>query len=269
MITPVLKMTYGSRPIEVLNQLIEKRKEILKESTRDAVVATAITVLKSLRADTKTAPGEAPEAAVRVEDTGLTASWERKGTTHRVVRTGPRGSVRRDLFPVNLAGHRYMPGENVRVYRVTPAFPDRMTWEKNKHKGCWYVFAQSEDVARNFGLRAVTRRIAKYRGLAHTALGFAMAKTSTRQQFTAKSTSAKAQAAANAATNVVEVSGDGTWVISVTDALDYAGLALKSGPSGVNRAMMKGANSIAGRLRHSAAAPLDPPISTPFPEVSK
>ena len=58
MITPVLNMTYGSRPIKVLNQLIEKRHQLLKQSLRNAVVATAITALKSIRAQTKRYKGK-------------------------------------------------------------------------------------------------------------------------------------------------------------------------------------------------------------------
>ena len=46
--------TYANgRPLAVLEKLINRRLEILRQSRKDAVVATAITVLKSIRARTK------------------------------------------------------------------------------------------------------------------------------------------------------------------------------------------------------------------------
>ena len=53
MVVPKVDMTYNGKPVEVLMQLIDKRRKILGELGRDAVIATAITVLKSLRAQTK------------------------------------------------------------------------------------------------------------------------------------------------------------------------------------------------------------------------
>ena len=53
MVVPKVDMTYTGKPVEVLMQLIDKRRKILGELGRDAVIATAITVLKSLRAQTK------------------------------------------------------------------------------------------------------------------------------------------------------------------------------------------------------------------------
>jgi hypothetical protein len=58
MVVPVVDMTYNGKPVEVLMQLIDKRRKILGELGRDAVIATAITVLKSLRAQTKRFKGK-------------------------------------------------------------------------------------------------------------------------------------------------------------------------------------------------------------------
>ena len=46
------------RPLEELSKLIQKRMKILHESSKDATVATAITVLKSLRAATRVYKGK-------------------------------------------------------------------------------------------------------------------------------------------------------------------------------------------------------------------
>ena len=48
-----LTATYMGKPLDVLNDLIRKRAELLGQSLRDATVATAITALKSIRSQTK------------------------------------------------------------------------------------------------------------------------------------------------------------------------------------------------------------------------
>ena len=54
--------TYANgRPLAVLSTLINRRVEILRQSRKDAVVATAITVLKSIRARTKRHTGKGKE----------------------------------------------------------------------------------------------------------------------------------------------------------------------------------------------------------------
>ncbi len=53
MIEPTLKITYDGGPISKLNELIEKRQKWLGETYKDAIVATAITSLQSVRAATR------------------------------------------------------------------------------------------------------------------------------------------------------------------------------------------------------------------------
>lgn len=271
MLEPSVSFTYAGAPAEVLSSLIEKRTRLLRESVRDAVVATAITVLKSLRADTRKARKRAKSADVCVEETGWVGGWEREGGIyHRVVRASSarRAAKVPGVFPVNNAGRRYIAGESVKVYRVTPTHgADRMTWAKNRNKGCWYVFAQSRKVAEDLGRRLVQRKMDSWRGLAKTALGYAMKMTSTRQSVNSDAATAKARLAAGQAASVVSHSGDGRWTIAITDSLDYAKSALRSGSGGVERAMQKAANSIAGRLRKVAGGDLGGEIATPFPEV--
>lgn len=50
--------TYNGQPLSVLAELIAKRRELMHETAKDAVVATGITVLKSLRALTKRYKGK-------------------------------------------------------------------------------------------------------------------------------------------------------------------------------------------------------------------
>ena len=58
MIEPVVKMTYNGGPLDKLNELIEKRQKWLGETYKDAIVATAITALKSIRAATRVSRGK-------------------------------------------------------------------------------------------------------------------------------------------------------------------------------------------------------------------
>lgn len=272
MIDANANLTYEGAPIEVLQQLIEQRKEILKQNTRDAVIATSITVLKSLRADTKQAPKKARPSSFTISDTGWFGGWERVGGIfHRVPRASnsPKAPKIQGIYPVNLAGQHYEKGEIVKVYKVEPINDTTMQWDKTKHKGCWYVFAKSQAVVEDFAVQHMTRRISTYTGLAKLTLGFAMAAVSTQGNFASDVQSAKAIKAASASAQVYK-SGDiesGEYIVSILDVLNYSALALKSGSGAVDKAIMKAANSIAGRLRKVAGAKLTETIQTPFPEV--
>lgn len=260
---------WQGKPLSALQDLIEKRARILKEDARDAVVATAINVITSLRALTRIARRRPNKSDYRIELTPYVASWERSGgKVHRVARVGGSGA-KAPIFPVNLAGNRYVKGETVRVWRITPAHPDRMTWEKNRNDGCWYVFAQSEKVVRDYAVRVVSRRLNKYRGLAKGALGVAMSRLSTRSA-PVELHSAKAKRIAEYAAQVRTTGGD-TFTLEIRDNLSYAKLALKGGDSAISLAMMRAANRTAGRLAAYEEAHFfnGPRTATPFPEIAK
>ena len=253
-------LTYENKPIDVLENLIEKRKQLLGETTKDAVVATAITVLKSARADTKEAPKKARDTSFKITDTGWFGGWERVDRKfHRVVRASNnyRAPKIANIYPVNLAGQHYEKGEIVKVYKVEPVNDNTMIWNKTKHKGCWYVFAKSRKVVEDFAIKHMTRRISTYRGLAKLTLGFAMAAVSTKNSNYAGNV--KSSKAIQAASSASQVYMGGTidnseYVVSITDLLNYSKNALKSGS--LQNAMMKASNSIAGRLSKVAEAKL-------------
>ena len=76
--------TYGeSRPLEVLGELIEKRCKVLGEMSSDAVIATAIDALVSLRSATLQArPAKKTKVGVE-EASDLVASHTRQGGASR------------------------------------------------------------------------------------------------------------------------------------------------------------------------------------------
>ena len=263
-------MTFEGKPMEVLYDLIDKRQAILGETYKQAVTATTITVLKSLRADTKVAKKTAPKSSYRITDTGWVGGWERKGgKIIRVPRVSSAINAHKvpNVFPVNLAGQRYIKDEIVKVYKIEPVNGERMKWDRSLHKGCWYVFAKSEKVADRFAKTHMTMRIKAFRGLAKTALGYAMAGVSSAGNITADVSSTRTLRSAQEAAKVITNNGNDTYSVTVIDAISYATLALRSGEGGVDRAIIKAANSIAGRLGKVAESRLDAPISTPFPEL--
>ena len=120
---------------------------------------------------------------------------------------------------MNLAGQRYERGEKVKVFKVVPAFhKDDWMWDKNANKAdrCWYVLAKSEKVARDFGKRQVARYMKRWRGLGKTALGFAMAKLSTRG-VKSDPVSAKAMKAAELNAKVFKGASGTSWSCIVVD----------------------------------------------------
>jgi len=58
MLAVKMNVDWGGRPLSELQRLMRKRTQQLKETPRDAVIATAITVLRSLRADTRVYRGK-------------------------------------------------------------------------------------------------------------------------------------------------------------------------------------------------------------------
>lgn len=87
----------------------------------------------------------------------------------------------------------------MKVYKIEPVNDPNMSWDKTRHRGCWYVFAKSEKVAMTFAERHMTSRMDSYRGLAKSTLGFAMAAVSTKGTFAAEVKTDKSRTAAIAA----------------------------------------------------------------------
>jgi hypothetical protein len=57
MLTVDMSVNWGGRPLSELQKLMQKRQRQLRETPRDACIATAITVLRSLRPLTKVYKG--------------------------------------------------------------------------------------------------------------------------------------------------------------------------------------------------------------------
>lgn len=254
--------TASGKSLEELSRLIALRAVRLGELTRDAVIAAAIDVLISLRAatgDARKTKSTKPQVASRGDlfpsfyrDGGMIRPCLRQGS-----RRGPRTNIyfRIDPSAANL--------RTARVFSVTP---------EHERLKPYCLVADSARAAVDFEDRRAMKRIELKGGLAKTALGIAMAKLSTRN-----ADSDSPALARTLASNLSHVTvygsgtGSGDFGLSYSSELDYAIAALDGGAAGVDAAMQKAANKIAGLINHAAhaAGDLEHDIPTPFPEVKK
>ena len=229
--------TFDGKPLSVLTDLLAERQRILGESVQDAVVATGIDALVSLRALTKIAPKRIPKADVRF------------GETEPKYITGTKGKATGQLFRRTLV-KRWRNGRQVQLVkwqRVDGIAKNRRASAKEL-SAAWQAWGKINQ-----------------RGLAKAALGIAMKSISTRNA--ADSVTPRALRLAHANVSVRKNGYGNMFRLVIHDSLDYAALALKGGPAAVNLALQRAANKIAGRLSKVAEKRLGEKIPTPFPEV--
>ena len=252
--------TASGKTMEQLAALIAERAKWCKELTKDAVIATAINVLVSLRSGTRQAkrPPKPTEITLRGD---LHLSWRgashipvlRSGSTH-----GPEFHDGSFFF-----AEKGMDLENCGVYRVV---------SRHERIRPYYVVAPSIDSVRKFAAERDMRSIRTKGGLAKTALGIAMAKISTRNS---ADDSPKAAKILGSKLSHIEVIGGGfgssSFALKYRDELNYAELALKQGMS-LDIAMKKAANKTAGIVSKAMAKVLgdeNAKYPAPFPEVKR
>ena len=286
-----MSVDWGGRPLSELQRLMEKRVRQLRETPRDACIATAITMLKSLRPLVRKAK-TAPKASIHytIADTGWVGGWKSTVGTKsmerffrgvhqgqnlssaaymkRCVRTSRyHGTVVEGIYPIWLTGAgAFDKGRVVHVYRVTPNHYDRMLWKQNKHSGSWYIAAYDQKTAEKHANRLMAKYLKKYSGMARYAM--------TRAMKDLHASGAGSDRVSEAAKKVVEgnlriksFGGDSEWTVRVDDTLAYAANAFTRSDA-VDYAMAKAANSIAGMLRKRAGDIFDPSLETPFPEIA-
>lgn len=239
MVRMTCSATFEGRPLSVLSKLIEERQRILGESAQDAVVATGIDALISLRALTKTAPKRIPKADVRF------------GQSDPRYITGTKGRAQGQLFRRTLV-KRWRGGKQVQLVkwqRVEGVAKNRRASAKEL-SAAWQTWGKINQ-----------------RGLAKAALGIAMKSISTRNAADTVTPRALRLAQANVA--VRKYGSGNAFTLEIHDTLNYAALALKGGPAAVNLALQRAANKIAGRLSKVAEKRLGEKIPTPFPEVKQ
>ena len=253
--------TASGKSLDEFTKLIALRVERLKELSKDAVIATAIDVLVSLRADTLVAePGKSVDPPRRITPRGdLFISFRGKIPCLRVGSMhGPRYSGRGSFF---FAGKGAKASE-LKVFQIV---------SRHERINPYFVAAHDVSEALQFEGSRIRTRVEKKGTLAKTALGVAMAKISTRND---GSSSKIAQILGSKLSHVTVFGdgfGEGSFGLSYSSELDYGIAALKSGDAGVDGAMQRAANKIAGQITHAAhqADDFEHDIKTPFPDVRR
>lgn len=256
----VATATWGpSKPLSVLNDLISRRVKDLGQTAQDAVVATAITVLKSLKAMTRDASKRKSFEVGVEQHADLYVSLDRHGDVKRpCLRRGSRkGPKVHNNFYFAAKG---MDLKRTHVFWVTP---------EHENAPPYFLVAYSESQALMFEAKRTLNRVADYGGLAKTALGIAMAKISTKNEPT-PSFRKNIEKSKIIAVNIEGANG-GKFGVTVHDKLGYSIPALRGGAAAMNVALMKAANKVAGQLAQGLKriGSFEQPIPTPFPEVKR
>lgn len=257
------KLTYNGNPIEVINKLIDKRVEALGISASRSVIATLLQVFNSLKADTRKAPLVGNTKMYDLDLTSHTASWLRKdGYSRRVVRDG--GHINWEITNRcrNLAGEKYIKGEQIAVYHIKL---------KNEHARIrdYWCLAPSEKHARDYAENVILARLLKKSsGMAQYAIGIAQAKASDKPMTATNASGSKQFRLAYRAAQITFTEYGKNLNASFFDALNFSIDAMKNGRASQDSALKRAANKIAGQL-HLAfkSGKLDEDVELPFPEV--
>lgn len=276
-----IRATWGeNKTLEELSKAIQARTSFLKgQTTENAVLATTLTILKSLRAATlqlgKKFQIDEKKWLISISATGYTSGWAKPGKHNpkgrRVIRLGNSGAIDRGENGnrvVNLAGGYQGKAveQSIRVYRLTI---------KNSHTNAkpFYdslVIAKSIDAVKTFAHGRINRRVQQYKGVSRRLIGLLMKKVYAGSN-PPNEGSAKLPFMDNLA--VVRKQGkgfsSGNFSIQVEDNLVDALLAVREGESGLNTALQKAANSTIGRINKMLEKGFGEKIPTPFPEIAR
>lgn len=263
-VTYDLKTAEG-REAEALRSIIEMRKKELGETTAQACKAIAITVLKSLRADTPIAK-TTPDILISYADSRYYPSWKKVGKkAKRILRAGKNGAEVKPDKVVWLT-KKYVKGEEYHTFQIFDVVSKERTIK-------YFIVAPSEKVALKAAQKFHRSRVKQYRKLAKFALGLAMHGVSTAQGIDSSGVNNEARKVGLELTRTsVSETGfnSGEVNIHVEDNLNYAAKALKHGEGYVDVAMQKALNSITGYLKKRLERKgIKDALKTPFPEVAQ
>lgn len=255
------------KTLEELQRLIGLRQQAMAETTSQAVVATAINILSSVRGQTLVCdPSKASGFVAVGQYPGVVAGFRNDGGRPvRCVRV-PGGS-HVDVKTINLVG-KYVKGEKVDVFLVQ----DSVSTRTGKKIDRFYVIARSIDDAKKYAAARRKKRLETFAKMAKWTIGQAQSFISSGSGAARENVTGVAKRTALAALQVsVNESGwaSGTVSVEFADTLNYAASALKGGHASFVTAIQKAANRTAGLInRQIHELRFDGnPVPTPFPEV--
>lgn len=263
--------TPEGKPLQELERLIVQRQQYLGETAKDAVVASTIDVLVSVRSLTRVANPKDMGGVTVAAMPSLVAGWRTLGSKR--VRCVRRGGAHGDFAPkfVNLMG-AYVKGENPQVFRVKEFYSRKIDKGNSNEKGTYLVVAYSLEHAREYAKKRHERRVKQFAGMAKWTIGQAMKKVSTRNGADVRVEAVARRTGLSALTVNKLFRGKYSFAIHLIDDLRYATPAIKGGATGVKLAMMRASNKVAGIIRsdwratelfNDAAAK----VKTPFEEL--
>lgn len=246
--------------VAALERVMQQRSRILKETAKDAVIATAIDVLVSLRAATRSAKKRKTFKSKIEELPGLHPGFTGGPAQRRCLRRKD-GTRYETNLRVRYLTRSKEDGKRSKVYKVTP---------EHEKMPPYLVAALSKKAVKDLENSRGRRRVHQYGNLAKWAHGAAMKSLSTRN--VSDDLTAEARAAGQKLSHVKKTEGgfnSGTFAVEVLETLDYAIAALRNGSATIDLSMQKAANKIAGRLMHimNEAGKLDKDLAIPFPEI--
>ena len=263
---PISVTAAGGRTLEQFNRLIQQRVSLLKETPAKAITACAIQVLKSLRAITRLAKVSQP----RMKD-GTKPEIELCAGLYLSFKSMGRGRGAKKIPCLRLTGsHARFPLDNASLAIPEKGLKARLAqvyqWNRRNGKKV-YIAASSSSVAQRYMKEIEKKRIAKYRGLAKSALGKLMRQVSLRGGSLFDKASALAQRVAERNAHVRKNLNGGLNEVGIRmeDTLDYASDALKGGESQIDSCLQSAMNKIAATINYRMKDLLDyKPITLNF-----
>lgn len=264
-------MPDGTPAASAISNIVQARTKELGETTEQACTALAINVLKSIRADSKTAN---TKGNIVVED--VTAQYypsfsrekgaKGKKISTRVLRAGGKdGPVVQPDKVVWVCGN-YVKGEKLFTFKVTDKRSEDKTFS-------YLMVCKSQKVAERHANKFHRAKVKRSRGLARYALGLAMHRVHAKESVTGNiDPDAKTTAQREVDVNVNNTGfNNGSFSIYVHDKLEYAALAMNGGDNAVQMAMQRALNGMTAYInkRFDAQGSIMGPIKVPFPELGK
>lgn len=251
------------RTMEQFQELIQKRRQMLNETTERSCIAALIETLKSVKAATKIANPNKPDDIKLSEQGGVHQGYRMVGR-RKVPCLRFDGSEKQ--FPLQ-KGMRFVVADKRSQAKNNLIY----TWRRRT--GTLYIIAApSEKSAYAWAKDAEKKRIAARKGLARLALGLltvALAKTTLTESAKddVRNIALKAIGVESSSTGGFDT---GLYRVTAADDLRYAKDALKGGPAVLTTCMQKAMNKITANVNRKCSGMLGfDRLETPFPELRK
>lgn len=290
-----IKVSYaGEHTLGELSRTLQARMKYLNESAFQAIHATAVNALTSIRSGTRVAKAAGIKVDVR-ERTDLVFSYTTEGGGGFKDGSRSERKLRRAGFGISVrrsdAGHRKMCLRTAGGSRFTPETGTAVRYlsvygvpaktvkvfefvdDDSGRKSTYLLVAKSTALAKKAAREIVARRLLRYAGLARRAVSALMVKTNNKGP--ADAVNARVFAKANEVTAKREViakgkDGGGKYALLLYDDLRYAARALNGGQAAVDLALKKAMNKTVSVIQTKCKNLLLPgELPLPFPEVSK